>query len=79
MWALVAFGLRCIIAPGFGDIFYNNAFQNGLLLIRLPREEVERIADEVASAPSPGMTVDLASADHHHAARAEQIAVRDRR
>jgi len=61
VWALMAYGLRCIIAPGFGDIFHNNAFQNGLLLIRLPREEVDRIAEELASAPSPAMTVDLQS------------------
>ncbi|MBS0536694.1 MAG: 3-isopropylmalate dehydratase small subunit [Proteobacteria bacterium] len=61
VWALMAYGFRCIIAPGFGDIFTNNAFQNGLLLIRLPREAVDPIAEELASAPSPAMTVDLES------------------
>ena len=61
VWALMAYGFRCIIAPGFGDIFHNNAFQNGLLPIRLPREEVDRIAEELAGAPSPAMTVDLHS------------------
>ncbi len=59
VWALASFGFRCIIAPGFGDIFYNNAFQNGLLLIRLPREVVDQIVDEIERAPSPNMTVDL--------------------
>ena len=59
VWALASFGFRCIIAPGYGDIFYNNAFQNGLLLIRLPREVVDRIVDEIERAPSPNMTVDL--------------------
>jgi 3-isopropylmalate/(R)-2-methylmalate dehydratase small subunit len=59
VWALASFGFRCIIAPGFGDIFYNNAFQNGLLLIRLPRDVVDRIVDEIERAPSPKMTVDL--------------------
>ena len=61
VWALMAYGFRCVIAPGFGDIFTNNAFQNGLLLIRLPRAEVDAIAEELASAPSPAMTVDLQS------------------
>jgi len=59
VWALMAYGFRCIIGPGFGDIFTNNAFQNGLLLIRLPRDVVDPIADELASAPSPAMGVDL--------------------
>lgn len=61
VWALMAYGFRCVIAPGFGDIFTNNAFQNGLLLIRLPREEVDRIAEEVGGAPSPAMAIDLQS------------------
>lgn len=59
VWALGSYGFRCIIAPGFGDIFYNNAFQNGLLLIRLPRDVVDRIVDEIELAASPNMTVDL--------------------
>ncbi|HET9615581.1 MAG TPA: 3-isopropylmalate dehydratase small subunit [Pseudolabrys sp.] len=61
VWALMAYGFRCVIAPGFGDIFTNNAFQNGLLLIRLPREEVDRIAEELGGAPSPAMAIDLQS------------------
>lgn len=59
VWALSAFGLRCVIAPGFGDIFANNAFQNGLLLIRLPQELVDRLAAELNEAPSPVLTADL--------------------
>lgn len=59
VWALAAFGFRCIIGLGFGDIFTNNAFQNGLLLIRLPREQVDGIANELANESSPVMTVDL--------------------
>lgn len=61
VWALMAYGFRCVIAPGFGDIFTNNAFQNGLLLIRLPREEVDRIAEGLGGAPSPAMAIDLQS------------------
>jgi 3-isopropylmalate/(R)-2-methylmalate dehydratase small subunit len=59
VWALASYGFRCIIAPGFGDIFANNAFQNGMLLILLSKAQVERLADEVESAQSPVMTVDL--------------------
>jgi 3-isopropylmalate/(R)-2-methylmalate dehydratase small subunit len=59
VWALAAFGFRCVISPGFGDIFTNNAFQNGLLLIRLPKEQVDRFAAELESGAAPTMTVDL--------------------
>lgn len=59
VWALASFGFQCIIGPGFGDIFTNNAFQNGLLLIRLPAKEADGIAAELAGEPSPVMTVDL--------------------
>ncbi len=59
VWAMAGFGFRCVIAPGFGDIFYNNAFQNGMLLIRLPAEQVERLATELESGVAPSMTVDL--------------------
>jgi 3-isopropylmalate/(R)-2-methylmalate dehydratase small subunit len=59
VWALMGFGFRCVIASGFGDIFYNNAFQNGMLLVRLPQDQVEQLAADVESAMSPTMTVDL--------------------
>lgn len=42
-WALVDFGFKAIIAPSFADIFYNNSFKNGLLLIKLPKMEVEEL------------------------------------
>ena len=42
-WALLDFGLRCIIAPSFGDIFYNNCFKNGILPLRLKQEEVDQL------------------------------------
>ena len=51
VWALAGFGFRCVIAPTFGDIFTNNAFQNGMLLIRLPKAQVERLAAEIEAAP----------------------------
>jgi 3-isopropylmalate dehydratase/3-isopropylmalate/(R)-2-methylmalate dehydratase small subunit len=45
-WALLDFGLRCVIAPSFADIFYNNCFQNGLLPVALPAEQVRALMDE---------------------------------
>ena len=59
VWALAGFGFRCVIAPSFGDIVINNAFQNGMLLIRLPKGQVERLAAEVENHAAPSMTVDL--------------------
>ncbi len=45
-WALLDYGIRCVIAPSFGDIFYNNCFENGLLPIRLPADEVHELMEE---------------------------------
>jgi len=57
VWALMALGLRCVIAPSFGDIFYNNCFQNGLLPIVLAEPLVIAIADlAIGGAP---LTIDL--------------------
>lgn len=49
VWALQGMGLRCVIAPSFGDIFYANCFQNGVLPIRLPMNVVERFAAQCAN------------------------------
>jgi 3-isopropylmalate dehydrogenase len=60
VWATVAFGIRCVIAPSFGDIFRANCLQNGVLPLVLPAEQVEQITAELADcARSPTMTVDL--------------------
>jgi 3-isopropylmalate/(R)-2-methylmalate dehydratase small subunit len=59
VWALAGFGFRCVVAPSFGDIFTNNAFQNGMLLVRLPQQQVDRLAAELESSAAPTMTVDL--------------------
>ena len=48
VWALTDFGIRCIVAPSFGDIFAGNARKNGLLLIRLPDDLCTRLRDEIA-------------------------------
>ena len=59
-WALVDFGLRCVIAPSFADIFYNNCFQNGVLPIALPEAAVRALMDE-ARGGNHVFEVDLAS------------------
>jgi 3-isopropylmalate/(R)-2-methylmalate dehydratase small subunit len=59
VWALMRFGIRCVIAPSFADIFYENAFQNGLLPLILPAAECASLAQLVAQAPQPVVTVDL--------------------
>ena len=58
VWALKYSGIRCIIAPRFGDIFYNNCFQNGLLPVVLPAEQVGRLAEQSAGG-NARVTVDL--------------------
>jgi 3-isopropylmalate dehydrogenase len=59
VWALAAFGFRAVIAPSFGDIFRQNSFQNGLLTIALPPDEVGRIVEELETAARPSIGVDL--------------------
>ncbi|HSG75214.1 MAG TPA: 3-isopropylmalate dehydratase small subunit [Burkholderiales bacterium] len=58
-WALLDYGFRCVIAPSFGDIFYNNSFKNGLLPVVLQEAEVDRLFYECASFPGFRLTVDL--------------------
>ena len=60
VWALKDFGIRTVIAPYFGDIFNNNCFQNGILPVALPIEEIEQLADEMTASPGNArITVDL--------------------
>lgn len=58
-WALVDFGIRVIIAPSFADIFYNNAFKNGILPIVLKEREVADLFRNAEDTPGYRMTVDL--------------------
>ncbi|MDO5057288.1 MAG: 3-isopropylmalate dehydratase small subunit [Lautropia sp.] len=58
-WALDDYGFRCIIAPSFADIFFNNCFKNGLLPLQLTESEVSRIFDEVHAFVGYELTVDL--------------------
>ena len=59
-WALLDYGVRCVIAPSFADIFYNNCFQNGLLPVALPEDAVRALMDE-AKGGNHVFSVDLAS------------------
>ena len=58
-WALLDFGFRCIIAPSFADIFYNNCFKNGILPIVLPKEEIDKLIDDAERGDNARLTIDL--------------------
>jgi len=58
-WALVEYGFRAIIAPSFADIFYNNSFKNGLLLISMPLEVVNALLDQAERQPGYRLNVAL--------------------
>ncbi len=58
-WALVDFGIRCVIAPSFADIFNNNASKNGMLLIALPQETVDRLMEDAEKGGNARLSVDL--------------------
>ena len=60
-WALLDFGIRCLIAPGFADIFYNNCFKNGILPIKLAPDIVERLMKAAERGANATITVDLES------------------
>src|SRR3990172_1734084 len=59
-WAMLDFGFRTVIAPSYGDIFFNNCFKNGLLPVVLQESEVDRLFHDVAAFPGFRLTVDLA-------------------
>ena len=58
-WALLDFGIRCIIAPSFADIFYNNCFKNGILPIVLPQAQVDLLMDDAQRGANAIVSVDL--------------------
>jgi 3-isopropylmalate/(R)-2-methylmalate dehydratase small subunit len=60
-WALTDFGIKCVIAPSFADIFYNNCFKNGLLPIALPKDVVDELMEDAKKGGNAVLTVDLAS------------------
>ncbi len=60
-WAIKDFGIRCVIAPSFADIFYNNCFKNGILPIALPQEQVDVLMKDAEKGANARMEVDLAA------------------
>jgi len=58
-WALLDFGIRCVIATSFADIFYNNCFKNGILPIKLPQSDVDKLMDDAERGANAVITVDL--------------------
>jgi 3-isopropylmalate/(R)-2-methylmalate dehydratase small subunit len=59
-WALLDFGIRCVIAPSFADIFHGNCFKNGILPVVLPAAVCEQLMADAALGPNARITVDLA-------------------
>jgi 3-isopropylmalate/(R)-2-methylmalate dehydratase small subunit len=58
-WALRDFGIRCVIAPSFADIFFNNCFKNGILPLVLPKAVCEQLIDDAEKGANATLTVDL--------------------
>src|SRR3989337_550504 len=58
-WALLDFGILCIIAPSFADLFYNNCFKNGILPITLPQAEIDKLIDDASRGANAVLTIDL--------------------
>jgi 3-isopropylmalate/(R)-2-methylmalate dehydratase small subunit len=58
-WALLDFGIRCVISTSFGDIFYNNCFKNGILPIRVSPEDLEKLFDDAERGANATLSIDL--------------------
>jgi len=58
-WSLLDFGITCVIAPSFADIFYNNCFKNFILPVKLPREQIDALMEGAQNGPNARVTVDL--------------------
>jgi len=58
-WALLDFGIRCIISEDFADIFYNNCFKNGILPIRMPKEIIAKLMDDASRGSNAIIEIDL--------------------
>ena len=58
-WALLDFGIRCVISTSFADIFYNNCFKNGILPIKLSPEDVDKLMDDAERGANATVTIDL--------------------
>jgi len=58
-WALADFGIRCVISTSFADIFYNNSFKNGMLLVKVSPEDLEKLFDDADRGANATLTIDL--------------------
>ncbi|HZP21097.1 MAG TPA: 3-isopropylmalate dehydratase small subunit [Bauldia sp.] len=64
-WALLDYGIRCVISTSFADIFYNNCFQNGILPIKVSKEDLAKLMDDAERGANATLTVDLAAQEIH--------------
>jgi len=64
-WALLDFGIRCVISTSFGDIFYNNCFKNGVLPIRVSPEDLEKLFDDAERGSNATLSIDLEKQEIH--------------
>ena len=60
-WALLDFGIRCVISSSFADIFYNNCFKNGILPIKVSPEDLEKLFDDAERGANATLSIDLES------------------
>src|SRR5277367_3473834 len=60
-WALLDFGIRCVISTSFADIFYNNCFKNGILPIRVTQDDLDKLFDDAERGANATLTIDLAN------------------
>ncbi len=58
-WALLDFGIRCVISTSFADIFYNNCFKNGILPVKVSKEDLDKLMDDASRGSNSTLTVDL--------------------
>ena len=58
-WALLDFGIRCVISTSFADIFYSNCFKNGILPIKLPQEDIDKLMEDAQRGANATVTIDL--------------------
>ena len=64
-WALLDFGIKCVISTSFADIFYNNCFKNGILPIVVSEEELEKLMDDADRGSNATLTIDLETQEIH--------------
>jgi 3-isopropylmalate/(R)-2-methylmalate dehydratase small subunit len=64
-WALLDFGIRCVISTSFADIFYNNCFKNGILPIKVSKDDLAKLMDDAQRGANATITVDLVNQEIH--------------